>query len=120
MTTPRHLDSVQRVELLAQELMASLQRLDETVAQFGRRCCLHQLREGLTSPCTEDEIKALLQIASKGRVHREDRARAPRGLADGRLLTLGAALEALFTQEHCSIAVLTDLVNAEIARLTNG
>ena len=130
MTTPQHLDdmvdwkrvshTMQHAGLSAQELATSLRCLDEVVAQFGRRCCLFQLCQGVSQSYTDDEIRALLQIASKGRVYREDRMRAPRGLADGRLLALGRALETLYTQERCSIAVLTDLVNAEIARLTNG
>ena len=111
-------DIVKRAGISVQELSLSLRQLSDEVAQFGRACCLSQLREGLTHPCTETEIQALLQIASKGRVHGEDRLRAPRGLADGRLLTLGTALEAIRAHERCSLGALTDLVNAGSERVT--
>ena len=128
MSDPRPLNDVMQLDRLfhnmqhagisAQELAVSMQQLSDEVVRWGRACCLYQLREGLQQSYTDDEIRALLQIASKGRVHREDRVRAPRGLADGRLLALGRALETLYTQERCSIAELTDLVNAGVARAT--
>ena len=128
MSDPRPLNDVMQLDRLfhnmqhagisAQELAVSMQQLSDEVVRWGRACCLYQLREGLQQSYTDDEIRALLQIASKGRVYREDRMRAPRGLADGRLLALGRALETLRAHDCCSLVALADLVNAELSRVT--
>ena len=104
-----------RAAALAQELGDGLVQLSEACLSFGRFLTLQQLRRALTHPCTDQEMRALLQIASKGVVAEEDRLRAPAGLSDRQLLVFGQCLESLHAQAMCSLVALMALVNAGLS-----